>query len=558
MKRWAGLAAALVVASALLLTGTAGARQAQAQAAISLDLPRNSPLIAGQLTAVEVSVTSQRAVRGVVSVSTSSFEFGGSTVYQVPVELAAGTPVEFPLAVVAGFGGLELQAELVVGGESVAQAELRRFGDEAPGVLAAVLGVDAPGAVEMRAGTGSATTYQVSSERLETVGLLGTSYLITSPGALRSLTQPALLAVITWTADGGQLLVVGAEGSADDLLPEAWAQGPAGLGEVNYVDDSWAQSGLSLPARTIAGGAGQIDPQMLMGEVPVSSIDDLASDAGFSLPSLRSLLVLLGVYVLAAGPITYLVLKRMGSTHLAWRVLPLLAVVCTGMALVVGAGLRSDRGSSYASVVEVWPTGSKATTTILVSSTRSDIRTVEAPQAWHYTGSGQIVGWGPTSEGAVSVEPGRTGVAVSSNLTAGGAASMQLTGPAPQFDGALTIDQIVLDGATVVARVTNNSGVQLTEVVALLGTEAVEIGELADGESRSFTIEHSARLRQRLDELAAWGVNQFGGRPSRSSPIAAGVWSQWRGIEGLNAFPDGYVGVVGWSRDLEPPTSDIS
>ncbi|MCP3938973.1 MAG: hypothetical protein GY708_26805 [Actinomycetia bacterium] len=548
----ATLCLAAVVADSF--TATRAAAQDQAgQVVLTLSVPRDAPLSPGRLAPVEVTVTSERAARGVVTISTGGFGGPAPTLYQVPVELAASTPVEFSVAIQLTFPGIELSAELVVDGEVVADANLQRFADQDSGMLIALLGIEGPAAVPLPIGGGTAGSYEVTAERLETVGLPATSYLVASAAALRSMTADAVLAIVTWVADGGELMVVGDAGSVDEVFPSAWRGGEVpGFGTVRYVDDEWPE--LLLPpaiANTVGGDGG-----MLLGDIPGSPIEDLASDAGFRLPSLRSLLILLLVYSLIAGPITFVVLKHKSSTNSAWIVLPVLAAVCTVAALVVGADLRSDRGNVHATVVEVWPSGSKAASTFLVSSSRSTDRTIDAPQGWQYTGTGEIFGWGFSST-RTRVEPGRSGLAVTANLTAGGAASMQMSGPAPQFDGALIVESIVMDGASIAATVTNNSGADLTEVVALFGTAATEVGELADGESVAFTIEHSRSVRPRLAEFRLWDQDNFGNSRRNDNDVSQGVWAQWRSVEGLNAFPDGFVSVVGWTRDLDPPASSI-
>ncbi len=555
----------LVVFSSFVVTSLASTEPISAQEAgitFRVTAPDGVVSASGGLVPIEIVVGSPRAIQGVVIVDLSQ---RGGAIYRVPIDVAAGTVVTVPLAVPVSFGELVLDASLIVDGEIVAEASLRRFGGGGQiGIIAAVLGVEAPaGRVPLQVGSGSAQVLEVSASDLLSVGLPAVSTLIVSPEALVQLDGAAGDVVLGWAAGGGDLVVAGDPGSIDTFLPVEWRSAnndataqPLGVGIVRYAGADWVNS--VFPSGTAVsdpfGGPGA----GVVGEVGQDPLSDLAADAGLRLPGVATVGWLLVGYVILAGPVMYLVLRRAKRTNLAWVALPALAAVFSVTALVIGSDLRSDRGNAHVTIIEVWPSGSRATTTALFTSSRGGDRRVDLPAGWSYLGGGSR--FGPSGSGT-TVSPGRGGTRVSFDLATGGTASGKFTGPVPSLDSALAITDVRLQSRTVSGTVTNNSTANLEEVLVLFGTAAADIDDLSAGESVDFSLEYSDRFVGQAREFALWPGMQFGRFGPQTEPdavVGSAVWADWRTSDGWNTLRPAVVGVVGWTRDLDSPVAGIT
>ncbi len=98
-------------------------------------------------------------------------------------------------------------------------------------------------------------------------------------------------------------------------------------------EQMWAQIGENRP----------LDPPWAAGpRNPYNASSALLGLPALALPPLGALLCFLGLYVLAVGPLNYLVLRRMGRRELAWVSIPLLVLIFSGLAYVAGFGLRGN------------------------------------------------------------------------------------------------------------------------------------------------------------------------------------------------------------------------
>ncbi len=213
------------------------------------------------------------------------------------------------------------------------------------------------------------------------------------------LTTNQLDALTTWVATGGDLVILGGsagagvlEGFPDDLLPyRPEALVDPSTDDLHQLITSLPPGATALPAlagslregtalastgdQAVAArmrlGQGSVtilgfDPTVpwlsgtsagdalwtsllrpgLPGNTPDRSQDDgrLVSALGYlsptSLPPMDQLLLLFLGYLLLLGPVTYLVLRRMDRREWAWVVMPLLAVVFTAAAWLLGVALR--------------------------------------------------------------------------------------------------------------------------------------------------------------------------------------------------------------------------
>lgn len=92
----------------------------------------------------------------------------------------------------------------------------------------------------------------------------------------------------------------------------------------------------------------------------------LTNIPSLDLPSVRSLSILLALYVLLVGPVNYLVLRRLRRLHLAWVSIPVLTVLFAAGAFAIGYSLRgNDLVLNKIAVVEAQPHGPARVTTYI-------------------------------------------------------------------------------------------------------------------------------------------------------------------------------------------------
>ncbi|GAB4580820.1 MAG: hypothetical protein Fur0022_35620 [Anaerolineales bacterium] len=77
---------------------------------------------------------------------------------------------------------------------------------------------------------------------------------------------------------------------------------------------------------------------------------------GLGLPSIFLICGFLGLYTFALGPLNYLVLRRLKRRELAWLTVPLLVLLFSCGAMVLGLGVRGTRAVvNHLAIVQVWP-----------------------------------------------------------------------------------------------------------------------------------------------------------------------------------------------------------
>lgn len=552
-----GTALLTVLASIGMLSFDARSSRAQAQAPeTAVRLSVVGTVAPNTRTAeVEVTVTAARAVSGEIVVRSRRFD-SAQVAFRVPVEIAADATITFPLAIPVQWGELDVAAELIADGQVLADDQLRRFADGQGGrAVVGLLGVTSnQDRVPLGVGAGSADLVELSNDRMLASGLSAYTAVVAAPTAVRELNEGALAILIGFVSGGGDLLVAGPEGSLDAVVEPA---NPPflGLGRVLHVGDEWQAalepSGVYRVSSFdggsgVVGGDGQIDPTA-----------DLARDAGVQLPGVSRMGWLLLAYVIVAGPVVYLVLRWRNRSPLAWVVLPAVALVFTVGALIAGSELRGDRGNSHVTIVEVWPSGSSASTSALFTASNGADRNVQLPAGWQYLGGASVF---QQSSAPVEITPGRSGSDVTLDMAVGGIATAAFAGPAAQFDDALRFESVQLAGANATGIVVNDTEAELVDVLVFWGTRVVELGDVPAGGSSEFSIEHSASVGGRLRELDRWpsSFDQFGRLGSGDSDVSSAAWSAWRSQAGWNTFSAGVIGVAGWTREFDAPVGGVA
>lgn len=542
------LAVGTVVVSVFALTGSTASAQNQDIAAIQLEPLRSTR---GAATVpYRVTAVADRAIEGTLQIRVVN----QNVTFEFPLALAANTEISQLLAipVESDFIG-EINANLVVDGTSVGSDEL--FGDNGnrgTEFVAGVLGLEVTAEqAQVTPPVGMVTNVEIDDLRI----LSALDIVVSSPAALRTLTIDEQSQLFTWVGSGGQLVVADDADSIGDLLPALWQSSEstivAGVGEINFVGTDWDEA-IPPPLSTRNNGN-------FIGDFTASDTA-LASDAGFEIPSIGLLSVVLLGYLFIIGPVTFAVLAKLNRQSLAWLAVPALAVLFG--VVIVGAGrvLISGRNDAYATIVTVTPAGSEITSTLLIADDGN--QRVELPPGWSARGSGTGTdnfrfddgGGGPE----LVVSPSRTTTELSLDIDTGSAAVLRVDGRTADAELPFSFADLQIVDGNLTGSVTNDSGVDLFEAAVFVGSNAMYFDEFGSGETIAFEVQMQPADRLTFPETDEWDVRidfRFGNFDDQLDDAAGVVngatWMGWRLDNFGAAVPDGMVTAVGWSRDLD-------
>lgn len=570
-RRRVGAVVALAVLGAGGLGTSAGAVPSQAEG-VQVDAVGgyDGRYLAGRRLPVTVSIRSDRLVRGTVEVSFDDVEGTWSTPVEVPgggekdVVVVVPTPANLPVR--------EARVRLLGAGEPISlAADLDVLeGDELVGLLPGVQPADLPPALALPGDLGTARFVALEPELLALAGAIDPlGSVVAGPEELRRLDATARGLLLDWVDRGGRLVVDSVAGTPVAGLPDAWVPGdggrvPAGLGEVR-------QSG----GRAAAGDwAAVVEPTPTASLAEVSTLtggfasfqiesvgDSVARDAGLDALDLPWLLGFLAAYVVLAGPIGFLVIRRRRPA-LGWVLVPGLAVAFTGLAFVVGSDLRSGNRAAHGTVLETGPAGTRATTVVgTVSRAGADGR-ARFPEGWTAGGTdNSFFGFavsGGAGELAITASGGRTEGTVP--LVAGGFGVLRGTGPVPAGDGGLVVEARS-EGDAVVGTIRNDTGVRLEDVGIFLGRDTERVGTLEPGAEADFEItgdEFGIGDPFSLPEAQLWPAQVgFNAPPDLDGVVNLALLNEATLALGPNARARGIVTVVGWSRDIASPVEVV-
>ncbi len=560
--RPAALAAAglVVLAGAIALSASPLAAQDDDEfAAVELEVLGNIPWQEGQRLSATVTVRTERAVSGKLTVSNNP-EGGSSTSYEFDIDVAANTTGVFPLTLTTGWNGVEARAVLEANGEAVAQDQLSRRpngGDEV-GILATLGFDDPPRRVDEIGGE-----TQLASVPLDgrLVGLESASSLVAAPADIRDLQSDddQLNRLQGWIQGGGQLIVDGPTASLDDLYHHFPTANPNrfayGAGSIVYAED-W-RDGIPLGGYQGSGGLRNLVESQGLGS---GSSGELGLLAGITLPGVTVIAGVLLLYTVLAGPLLFGFVSTKKIQRRIWVILPALSLLF--VVGIVGFGFISRSGNKdvHITIVEVHDQGSRATSNLLLTSSIGGDRTIEVPSNWTYLGQARTEGQRPTL-----LRVGSSNTDVSFEVPPGSNATARVLGAVPEYDGALTIGNIRLAGDELTADVTNNGLADLTESLIFFGNARSEVGDIPAGETVSVSVAAHDDSTRTMHELLLWPRVEQSWTNSgavavpvdRDALTAAGAWTEWRIEQGLSAVSEGVLAVVGWTDDLPAPIGGV-
>ena len=224
-----------------------------------------------------------------------------------------------------------------------------------------------------------------------------------------------------------------------------------------------------------------------------------------NLPPVSLICGFLGLYMLAIGPINYLVVRKLKRRELAWISVPLLTIGFTAAAFLAGNLLRGNQPVlNRLALVQVWPTSGQARLTGIVGlyAPQRALYEVKADQGlllhtttdttpYGYRSTGDTADWTLSNDGTAM--RARVLMDVSEVKTLGAEGEV----PAPQFtpDLHLIVDSA---GARVSGSVTNHSDLVLQDAVLLGPGVARQVGTVEPGQSVpvDFKLDRAARSSQ--------------------------------------------------------------
>ncbi len=208
---------------------------------------------------------------------------------------------------------------------------------------------------------------------------------------------------------------------------------------------------------------------------------------GVSLPHVLQIIVFLGGYVLAIGPLNYFILRRLKRREWAWVTVPVLVVLFTGITYTAGFSLRGTRPTLHRlAVAQVWENSDRAEVEALIGifspnrdeydlSIAGDMLLKPFPSDAYYGALDTSLDGSPVEQGdSVVVRRVRVDVGAVKPFWVQGQVA------APKFVSNLKYDvqgtQAALDGT-----ITNLSDVTLLKAVILTAGGVQSAGDVAPG-----------------------------------------------------------------------------
>lgn len=494
--------AALVVALASAVVPPAAA---QSRVDIDLEVGFDNRYAPGQWTPVSVVIESPQAIAGTLEVSHDQ-PGGSDSLFTLDVEVPGGGRKEFHLVIPGPPDQQRVNAQVVsedevLGAAAASPLELQETA--LVGVIGDVSQIEPftaqPSLTEM-------IPVQVTSEQLAlgAPALAALSYVVAGADDLDALVPEQRDALSDWIATGGRLLMLAEDPSAVVWPPAAervsWAAGRVVGGDVSLADGRVAllREGLGevMVTRGSLTGIGRDVVEEALRPPPAvhsASSQEFFNDFGPGSSADAELMNKLRgrsgnlrlswfvgfliVYLVLVGPVNYLLLKRRGRKELLWVTVPALALVFSGVAYGLARGSRGGTEMATAGVVFATATGQEGRAVAIVSSGTGGDRTFSfptkaavAPGFLPFFGSSQNGSTRLTSEGAtVTVETAPFAMHFA-------------RGTLDRFDGFIRAG-VRLAGDDLRYEVTNETPHDLTDLNLVMSSNAVEIGDLASGES---------------------------------------------------------------------------
>ena len=318
----------------------------------------------------------------------------------------------------------------------------------------------------------------------------------------------------------------------------------------------------SLPPSLILSDQAQSrDSRGPMSQGGYYSYNAMANLPALELPSINLLLGLIAAYIVLAGPVNYLVLRRLRRPGLMWVTIPVLVLLFSGSAYFLAVRAKgTDVQASAVSVIQESDDTSWAQfrrMVIMVAPGRGDYRVVDSGRALaaSWDGGGGGFGGGGRSSGDSGVKIRNVDERSELDLLRMEQWTMRshMNYGVQRMEEALSYD-LYIDGRSLKGTVTNESPTALKQVLLFADGQVEDLGALGSGDTANVYIQLGASASGR----PGWR-EQLGqvGSSSRSDPNERRQQRQLRDLaeEALESFYAGSPGglshpIVAWTDEI--------
>ncbi|MCP3988159.1 MAG: hypothetical protein GY724_03730 [Actinomycetia bacterium] len=544
------LAAALVGLSAT---------PAAAETKIEVTTPADGRYEPGQPTPLIVTISADQAISGTLSATFEGFLAGSKE-----VEVPGGSTKEIVFIVTAppwvSSGSVRFDADDEDADATERIALTVNQNDELVGVFGELTTRNLPATAELSVEIGQARLYPFESLLLD-VGpdaLSTFGQIIITPNDLETMDSTQVDTLESWVASKGGTLVIDGEPGAD--LPikastsiDGSASSQFGMGAILYSNGqalAGNYDGLLKP--TASQSSDQFPWSGGFGGAPTTPA--LARDAGISIPPIGSLVLVLLVYMVAAGPVLWFGLKRSKREPILWLALPALALVATLGVYLFGRTLRDNTNAAHATIVADLPSIREISTQVLVTSANGGTEGVRLDDGWRATttfSEAEFFGEGPFGRTQRTATPRVSGSDLVADLPPGGVGVVAAEATMPLTSDPAWLVDLVEDDGSLTGTVTNLTSHELEEVLVASGQGFQRIGSIGPGESAEVTLRDANVPPMGNDPLIErmWANDPWN---SDDSAVNPGILMQWLAGRPILRTP-GFVLVLGWTKEEPGP-----
>lgn len=291
-------------------------------------------------------------------------------------------------------------------------------------------------------------------------------------------------AILAWATGGGRVITTPAVAAEVGwaALYAAGATTPISKGAVTVASATTADDLVplirSIPPQSIGTTSGGFEDR-------ASSLFEAASFGGSRRTATLGWLVgALVAYVLVAGPVNFLILRRLGKRDWAWVTIPAIGLMAMGVFWIVGRQSSPDRQVHHASVFLQSEDAARVESGVMLVATTEGEHRLSFPAGSFARPWDASRWWGMGSGTETEIRVGEQGATeIAYSLASFGVAAAQATTEAAPLDVSVTIDEVAVT-------VTNNSefefvdwGVRLDDRV-FIGGEPILPASANDGRGR--------------------------------------------------------------------------
>lgn len=549
---------------AVLLMGMA--QPAAADTTVEVTTPTDGHYQPGKPVVLLVSVTADQAIAGTIEVT---MEGEVDLIPAQAIEVPGGStktfavPVEFP----PWFGGVGVVVRTSEGETKRLRPNLRTASGAEPIAVMPSLAVPGiPERVDLLAEDRQGRVVLFDPANLEhgVASLNGSSAVLAGESDLTNLADNQLAVVRSWVASGGRLVM---DGSAD-RVPDAFSDlefapssdgGPVdarawlGSGAIYLAGDNLANGRFDdLLSPRFADGDGEFSMEAEMGmfDAGGGTIEDLAADAGFRARPIGVYAAVLLGYIALVGPIMWLVLSRRQREPAVWLIVPALAMVFSFGVWGAGRFFRQGSTGSHVTVVGDLAGSTFVDTTYLLASANGGTTGIELDDGWDPAAS-SVDPWDWRLQQANLPPLELTGRRLSADVPPAGLVLASAVSEDVQADNSSwTVDGSYVDGRFQ-GTATNNTGLELTEVVMYSGGTIQNLDDVSAGGSISFDVRAGQPGSMSFENSLAGRFSGPGGQGDADSPSAALRWLSRHTDATSTNF------IVGWTTDDSAPLGTI-